>query len=321
MANTQRDGASEARKRSRSSPTRDEAKRRRSRSPRRRDHHHRPPAKPDVRLPLGSQPLHKRDLETHRAIFADYLDIQKHIDIHDLSEDEVKGRWKSFLGKWNRGELAEGWYDVETKSKANARYAGSATKTTVPMNATSVSLERQPEQGSGAEDDEYGPSLPSGVDRRSGPAIPNLQDLQQRRELADEGRVSHYTDLRSERKQDRKEQKERLEELVPRAEPGSRERQLEKKREGAAANRAFRDAKDSGDVEVAESELLGEEGGMSSLKAQIKAKEKHRSEREIRKEEVLRAREAEREERLGAARLKEDKTMDMLRGLAKQRYG
>lgn len=29
-----------------------------------------------------------------------YLDIQKGIFLEDLGEDEVKGRWKSFVGKW-----------------------------------------------------------------------------------------------------------------------------------------------------------------------------------------------------------------------------
>ena len=29
-----------------------------------------------------------------------YLDIQKQIDIDTLDETEVKGRWKSFVGKW-----------------------------------------------------------------------------------------------------------------------------------------------------------------------------------------------------------------------------
>lgn len=34
-----------------------------------------------------------------------YLDIQKGILIEDLSEEEVKGRWKSFIRKWYVLEL------------------------------------------------------------------------------------------------------------------------------------------------------------------------------------------------------------------------
>ena len=33
-------------------------------------------------------------------MFALYLDLQKQIDIEDLSREEAKGRWKSFIKKW-----------------------------------------------------------------------------------------------------------------------------------------------------------------------------------------------------------------------------
>ena len=33
-------------------------------------------------------------------MFALYLDIQKQLVLEDLPVDEVKGRWKSFVGKW-----------------------------------------------------------------------------------------------------------------------------------------------------------------------------------------------------------------------------
>jgi hypothetical protein len=137
-------------------------------------------------------------------------------------------------------------------------------------------------------------------------------------ELAEEDETARRQDLRFDRKMDRKSQKERLEELNPRAEPGSRERQLQKKREKAVTNRAFREEKSPGAEEVGESQLIGGEDG---IKAHIQANQRKKSERELRKEEVLRAREAEREERLAHHRAKEDKTMEMLRSLARQRYG
>ena len=55
---------------------------------------------------MRSQPLRKHDYDAYKALFAEYLDLQKQIDVDDLSETEVKGRWRSFLGKWNRGR---GW--------------------------------------------------------------------------------------------------------------------------------------------------------------------------------------------------------------------
>jgi hypothetical protein len=80
--------------------------RQRSRSPDRsrrdRDHHQekrkRSPA--PVQLPLNARALVKHDLKGFKSLFALYLDIQKQIDIDELDENEIKGRWKSFLGKW-----------------------------------------------------------------------------------------------------------------------------------------------------------------------------------------------------------------------------
>jgi len=44
--------------------------------------------------------LDKRDFGQYKALFASYLDIQKELDIDQLSEREVYGRWKSFIYKW-----------------------------------------------------------------------------------------------------------------------------------------------------------------------------------------------------------------------------
>ena len=280
-------------------------------------------------LPHGAQPLHARDQVTYHSLFMEYLDVEKRLSIHDLKRpsihdlitDQLKDRWNSFLAGWNRGELAEGWYDPETKRKAD---------TIVPVGHQSVRNRPRSQLAPGVarildaqdkEDDEYGPALPdaSGAPR-VGPAIPTLQDLQYKRELAQDDDEARRADLRHERKLNRKIDKERLEDLAPRADPGSRERQLEKKREITATNRTFAQAKDSCDVEVGESELMGEDG-IEGYKAKLKAGEKRKNERETRKEEVLRARAAEREEISARARAKEDKTMEMLRGLARERYG
>lgn len=303
-----------------------DTKRHRSRSPRRHTTHHsshlpRSEPKP-VRLPFNQRELHRRHLERYTNLFADYLDLQKGHDIADLSEDEVKGRWKSFMNKWNRGELAEGWYDPRTKERADERAAemGNQPKPkhepqrVVQGSSSTAKAEAMDEE----DDDDFGPALPV---QKSGPSVPSLQDLQHRQELTEEERLARIADIRNDRKLDRQTQKERLEELAPRADPGSRERQMEKRREVTASNRSFADAKDSGAAEVPDSELMGGGDGVSEFKAQLKTRERAKNEREIRKEEQLRAREAEREERLAEHRKKEDKTMEMLKALAQQRYG
>ena len=81
-----------------------EKHRRRSRSPHSRHHHHHHSSseKQAAQLPLPFQasPLRRHDFEKYEPMFGLYLDIQKQLALEDLAEEEVKGRWKSFMGKW-----------------------------------------------------------------------------------------------------------------------------------------------------------------------------------------------------------------------------
>lgn len=159
-----------------------------------------------------------------------------------------------------------------------------------------------------------------------GASIPSLQDLRARDEQAEEdaaiAREKDREDLRDERRADRKLQKERMDEIAPRAEAGTRERQLEKRREKADSNRAFAASKDaSGDVEVRDADVMGDEDSLGDLKRMQNENERRKNEREIRKEEVLRARREEREARLAGMKEKEDRTMAMFKEIARARFG
>ncbi|KAI4128813.1 MAG: hypothetical protein LQ347_004026 [Umbilicaria vellea] len=328
------------------------SKRKRSRSPTQ-----------SVTLPFHNSNLTKHDLTTYKPMFALYLDVQKQLILEDLPEDEVKGRWKSFIGKWNRGELDEGWYDPATLHKAAASTRSPARGDALAPEPNQP-LDTEVAAKLSSDEDVLGPSLPNDISAdirtstRSGPAIPNLQDLELQKgmfdgcriavylllnppiresspstqsisnasafaELAAEQSIEQRSALRQYRALDRKQDKERLEELLPRAEPGSRERQLEKKRETAATNRAFAAQKtESGGVEeVPEEDLLGGEDSRDSLKKQKKEMERKKNDREIRREEILRARAVERDERIREYKAKEEKTMSGLIALAKQRFG
>jgi hypothetical protein len=127
-------------------------------------------------------------------------------------------------------------------------------------------------------------------------------------------------DMRFARKVDRKQQKDALDELVPRADAGTRERQLEKKAAVNEKMKSFRE-RSPGAVEVPESELMGGGDGINEFKQQKQEFERKKNERELRKEEILRSRAAEREERLSEYRAKEEGTMAMLKALAKQNFG
>lgn len=83
-------------------------KRNRSRSPDRQNRGHQERSSRQRRnddhmsraLPFSAQQLTKHDLHEYEPLFSLYLDIQKNIDIEELTQDEIKGRWKSFVHKW-----------------------------------------------------------------------------------------------------------------------------------------------------------------------------------------------------------------------------
>jgi hypothetical protein len=188
------------------------------------------------------------------------------------------------------------------------------------------------------EDDDYGPDLPAdlaaatkGSDRQlgqptAGPSIPHPSDLIALREEAAESaaasRNASRDALREERKTERKLQTQRLDDLAPRAEAGTRERQLEKRKEAAASNRSFaQSAHEAGDADLLDDDVMGDADSLGQLKKMKRENERKKNERELRREEMARARRAEREEKLEVLRRKEEKTMEGLRALAQARFG
>ena len=80
------------------------SKSRRTRSPRVSHRHHsihkRSHAHRLAILPFQASNLSKHDFGIYKPIFKLYLDIQKQLILEELSKDEVRGRWKRFVGKW-----------------------------------------------------------------------------------------------------------------------------------------------------------------------------------------------------------------------------
>lgn len=323
-----------------------------NRSPHRKNHHHHRSSKSTAKidLPFDARPLTKRDFEAFQPLFGYYLDIQKGLQISELDNNEVRGRWKSFLGKWNRGELAEGWYDperfqhcvstrpVEEMSREvreesnNGMDLDRASRPREPTpptrNAAEMTGTGEHREGVGGDsDDDYGPALPPGQSRsqpgsKRGPAIPGFQDLQAKREMEEEARMDRIDEIRAARKADRVEQKERLDDLAPRAEAGTRERQLEKKRALNDKLKSFRDKSPGGGVaEVPEQDLLGGGDGLDDFKRMIASQQRKKTDREIRREEIARAKAEEREEKLREYRAREEGKMEKLIELARQRFG
>ncbi|KAL2827019.1 peroxisomal membrane anchor protein conserved region-domain-containing protein [Aspergillus cavernicola] len=302
-----------------------------------------PPAA--ITLPFNTRQLVKRDLEVFKPMFAMYLDIQKGLIFEDMGEEEVKGRWKSYVRKWNRGELAEGWYDPATLEKARQSAAagpGPGPRESPDYGRRGPQAERQRDLrpssgdiGEGEEDDddddddEYGP-MPSYelISRNAGPAIPTMQDLDLKKETAIEDTLAERHSARQTHRAEITSHKSTLrhmqDEVAPRAEPGTHERRMEKRREAASANRDFAASRRGGSPTdgAPEDELMGSgENELDAIKSARTQEQRKKNEREIRREEILRARTAEREERVRQYREKEDETIGWLKTLAKQRFG
>ncbi|KAK0629004.1 hypothetical protein B0T17DRAFT_505609 [Bombardia bombarda] len=334
-----------------------------------RNHFARRERKPDndsktdvpVELPFGARKLSSRhDFGVFEPLLGHYLELHKSLDLSALDEAELRGRWKSFVGKWNRGELPDGWYDPELFARvahdaAEDRAEEERLNPTAAVVARESSVDDDDDEGGGdrggakrqeagvaspqqqqqqkeprannddnSDDSDYGPSLPPssrpGFNTTHSATLPHLQDLALRRELDDEERAAALEDLRFARRADRRQQKEQLDELVPRADAGTRERKLEKR---AAVNdkmRAFRDPS-PGAAEVPESELLGEGDGITEHKRMVATMQQKVSERQSRREEDRRAKAAERDERIQAFRAREEKTIETLKELARRRFG
>jgi hypothetical protein len=225
--------------------------------------------------------------------------------------------------------------DSPPQSKASIK-----VRTHSPNAAPAPTQTHNEEEGE-EEDDDFGPALPSqhntlthststdpsrATSRNPGPTHATLDDIRAHHEAADSSTTSAHAEyrhsLQQSRKHERTLQAERLEDLVPRAAPGTRERQLEKRRDAAASNRAFAaSAHEAGDADLKDADVMGEADSLGDLKRMKKENERKKNERELRREEVLRARRAEREARLAVVREKEERTMGMLRELAQARFG
>ncbi|KAK4178679.1 hypothetical protein QBC36DRAFT_385703 [Triangularia setosa] len=304
---------------------------RRSHSRHRSSHEHQD-TPPSIPLPFNRLPLSKSSLNSHLPLFQSYLHRVKNIDLPSLSETELKGRWKSFMGKWNRGELVgDEWYNHPSlPSPPPPPPVVSPALESLPPSVHSSDFEpvspatNQKEE----DDDEYGPVLPSQVrqgttcSHRHGPKIPTRDDLLHRDEILEMERDNALEDHRYERKTFRKSHRELLDELVPKADAGSRERKLEKKKEVNEKLKGFAQAKEEGVEEVGDKDLMG--GGddaLEELRRMKRLREQRQNQRQSKRDEEEMLRRQEREERVREYKEREERVMEGLRGLVRERFG
>lgn len=264
---------------------------------------------------------------------------------------------KAVEGAYNRdspkasGHRAYGRRSSPTYTNDEKR-SSSLNETRSRLDDGRLSIEQDDDDKDDDDEDSYGPQAPvphhQSLSRKSGPKIPTMADLTLKRGSlislfihSPSGFVQLLTPLiedeqldleesrrvnRAARKQELNAHKSELrkieDEIAPRAEPGSRERLLEKKREKSASNRAYAEARGGSPVDgVADADLMGGAEGEDGFKQMKEKQMRKKNERELRKEEILRARAEEREVRLRSYRRKEDETMDYLRAIAQERFG
>lgn len=260
------------------------------------------------------------------------------------------------MGKWNRGELAEGWYDPEVFQRSAEDYAdlgggggggqpsfpaGSPDAKSSHSRSPSPSPPNRTGQDQDQDESDYGPLPPPGpgdqprqdhrhhtpssstisTARAPGPSIPTHADLSLRDEAATAARESSLTQHRLARRAHRAEEKALLDEALPRADAGTRERRLEKRKELNEKLKGFRERSPGAAAEVAEGELMGGGDSVAEYKAMVRVREEKKQERVSRREEAERARRAEREERVKEYREREERVVAGLRELARARFG
>lgn len=171
----------------------------------------------------------------------------------------------------------------------------------------------------GAGDNDIGPSAP--------PSKPSHHS-DARLEAEEAGEIAQRQE-RGSRRTARRELQERQDEQAelllgrPSRGGGGREAQIEKRREQNRSNREFEEARrgGGGDDEISEDILLG--GG--SFREAIQQRDRRQDQQSAKREDAREARRAEREQEMANKReeyrSKEDRTMQMLKDLAKSRFG
>ncbi|KAH9854334.1 hypothetical protein C2E23DRAFT_818240 [Lenzites betulinus] len=274
----------------------------RSRSPERRSS-----------LPDGVSEISDSDYFLKNDEFQVWLKEDKGKYFNELTSEKARKYFRKFVKAWNRGKLSKSLYagvnKVPIASEQTAykwSFASNASRAdTEALRAAREEIESATWNRSRLNAPDAGPSR----GRVIGPAMPSSSDRVLAKETEDEHRAAERD---FQRKRDRKEAKERVEDLVGPKEVG-RAGQLEKKKVQREANRAFREKGDEG-LEVDDATLMG---GGDSFQAQLARREAAKR----RYEDKNGDRTGAIRERAEQLRQKDKATMDMFMQMAKQKFG
>ncbi|KAF8506952.1 hypothetical protein F5888DRAFT_1603097 [Russula emetica] len=268
-------------------------------------------------LPGSAEPISESDYFLKSAEFRVWLKEEKHKYFDELSGEKARRYFHKFVKEWNRGKLDTSLYAGVDPSKQSAtsqtayKWAFASKRTKADNDALQAA---RTEVGAATYGVDNGPPpTTSGGDgsvkRIQGPTLPPQADRILAREDAEERAAA---EREYQRKRDKAETRERIEDMVGPREVG-RERMLEKKRDRREGDRAFREKGDEG-LDIDEKTLMG---GGDSFKAQVARRDAARARFEKKREEKM----STTRERAAEMREKDKATMDMFMQMAKQKYG
>ncbi|CDO74411.1 hypothetical protein BN946_scf184867.g9 [Trametes cinnabarina] len=264
-----------------------------------------------VSLPQGVSEISESDYFLKNEEFQLWLKEEKGKYFNELSGERARKYFRKFVKAWNRGKLPKSIYAgvARAPSASHTAYKWSFASKASDADQKALRDAREEIDNATRNRTQSTPGRAGGNGRVIGPAMPSASDRILAQEAAEEYRAA---EREYQRKRERKEVKERLEEIVGPKEPG-RAGQLEKKKAQREANRAYREKGDEG-LEVDESTLMG---GGDSFQAQLARREAAKRRYEEKKNERM----GDTRERAEALRQKDKATMDMFMQMAKERFG
>jgi len=235
-----------------------------------------------------------KDYYNKNAEFQYWLKKKKHIYFSDINTEKGKKYFKKFVKKWNNVELSQKYYEgnIKINNSERSRYNWG------------ISKEKKDDiQNNTNEDINF--KRKNNIEKKN---LMKPEDYDQLEIEREESNRNRYLKEKQERKRFFKEQKELLDELIPK--PTGREAILEKRKQITAFHRA--NANKDFDMEYSDSELMGGD----DIKERIQQRDKINQ----RKEEMKLRKQAEINMKAEAYRKKEEETINMLRKMAEARF-
>ncbi|WVO13831.1 hypothetical protein L204_101454 [Cryptococcus depauperatus] len=272
---------------------------------------------------IGVKEISEDDYFLKSSEFKSWLKEERGKYLDEMSSESAHKYFRKFVRRWNDGELPRKHYNPPKILPASSHtgYQWSfAERGDLPLLASvREEVNRMTHSGvssigSRRGNDEVGssvgPMFPSSSSARSlGPSLPTASDRQYAHEASQDAR-------KHERQSAYREDAKRANEIVPKND--GKEGRMEEKRAKNAENRAYRDKDTSAGLESDERTLLGDS---NSFAAAVRRRDEAQARRREQKELANQDQRAKIDERLQERKQKEAATMEMLKTLAKQRFG